>query len=100
MPASTSHSTASSDYAGPSWSTSSFHDAAASQPMELAALGEHGSLKHAAEMMGMSQPAASKLLLEAESLVGASLYERTNRGVVPTAAGAALVGAVCGIAFA
>ncbi|QRF90448.1 hypothetical protein CLH39_09500 [Alcaligenes faecalis] len=57
----------------------------------LAALGEHGSLKHAAEMMGMSQPAASKLLLEAESLVGATLYERSNRGVLPTAAGAALV---------
>ncbi|HJE64639.1 MAG TPA: LysR family transcriptional regulator [Alcaligenes faecalis] len=57
----------------------------------LAALGEHASLKHAAEMMGMSQPAASKLLLEAESLVGTTLYERSNRGVLPTAAGAALV---------
>nr|WP_315186775.1 hypothetical protein [uncultured Albidiferax sp.] len=44
MPASTSPSNASSQYAGPSWSTSSFQDAAASQPMELAALGEHLSL--------------------------------------------------------
>ncbi|WP_367847133.1 hypothetical protein [Rhodoferax sp. WC2427] len=41
MPASTSPSSASSQYAGPNWSTSSFHDATASQPMELAALGEH-----------------------------------------------------------
>ena len=57
----------------------------------LAALGEQGSLKHAAEMMGLSQPAASKLLAEAESLVGATLYQRSNRGVVPTPAGAALV---------
>ena len=35
----------SQDYnAGPNWSTSSYGDATASQPMELAALGEHLSL--------------------------------------------------------
>jgi hypothetical protein len=44
MFASTSDSTATSHYAGPNWSTSSYRDATASQPMELAALGEHLSL--------------------------------------------------------
>lgn len=39
-----SASVASPDYAGPSWSTSAFGDATTSQPMELAALGEHLSL--------------------------------------------------------
>ena len=34
----------SSAYRGPRWSTSSFGDATASQPMELAALGEHLSV--------------------------------------------------------
>nr|WP_315243095.1 hypothetical protein [uncultured Albidiferax sp.] len=44
MPAFTTHSTTAPDYAGPNWSTASYHDASASQPMELAALGEHLSL--------------------------------------------------------
>jgi hypothetical protein len=44
MPAFTPHATASTHYAGPNWSTASYGDAAASQPMELAALGEHLSL--------------------------------------------------------
>ncbi|WP_295960702.1 hypothetical protein [Rhodoferax sp.] len=37
-------SIASPQYTGPNWSTSSYGDATASQPMELAALGEHLSL--------------------------------------------------------
>ncbi|MEO5797248.1 MAG: hypothetical protein ABIP34_20660 [Rhodoferax sp.] len=44
MLASATDSIASSQYTGPSWSTSSYGDAATSQPMELAALGEHLSL--------------------------------------------------------
>lgn len=44
MRASASASVASSHYTGPNWSTSSYGDTTASQPMELAALGEHLSL--------------------------------------------------------
>jgi hypothetical protein len=44
MPAFSTPTTTSPHYTGPNWSTSSFGDAAASQPMELAALGEHLSL--------------------------------------------------------
>lgn len=57
----------------------------------VAALGRTGSLHRAARELSMTQPAASKLLLEAESLLGSRLFERTRRGVTPTVAGLALV---------
>jgi hypothetical protein len=44
MPAFSPDSSASPHYTGPNWSTASYCDATASQPMELAALGEHLSL--------------------------------------------------------
>lgn len=56
----------------------------------LAALQGEASLHRAARELGMTQPAASKLLLEAESAVGLRLFERSRRGVTPTPAGAAL----------
>jgi hypothetical protein len=44
MPAFSSQSSTSTHYDGPNWSTASYFDATASQPMELAALGEHLSV--------------------------------------------------------
>ncbi|MFB9857134.1 LysR substrate-binding domain-containing protein [Paenarthrobacter aurescens] len=53
------------------------------------AVSEHGSLVRAAEELYLTQPALSRALREAEHAVGASLFERTGRGMVPTPAGAA-----------
>ena len=46
-----------------------------------------GNLHRAAERIHLSQPSASKLLQEVESALGATLFERTQRGMVPTAFG-------------
>lgn len=53
----------------------------------LLALGSHGSIRKAADEMSVSQPAASKSLLEMESVLGAQLFERTHSGLIPTVAG-------------
>lgn len=50
-----------------------------------------GSVLAAADAAGMSQPAASKLLRELEQTLGAALFERHARGVVPTACGEAVI---------
>lgn len=50
----------------------------------LSQLKASGSLLEAAEALGMSQSAASKLLSGLEEEVGAPLFERHARGVVPT----------------
>lgn len=49
-----------------------------------------GQLGLAAERLGMAQPAASRLLAEIESIVGAPIHERHGRGTLLTAVGAAL----------
>lgn len=56
----------------------------------VAAVASHGSLRQAAEALGVSQPALTKSLREAEKLVGVRLFERHARGVQATAYGAAL----------
>lgn len=61
----------------------------------LAALGEMPSLHRASRALGMTQPAASKLLVEVEEAVGMPLFVRTQRGIVPTAAGQAFVTRAC-----
>lgn len=53
----------------------------------LAELESAGSLHRAAGRLGMSQPAATRLIQELEDLMGASLFERTSRGMAPTAMG-------------
>lgn len=53
----------------------------------FAALDETGQISAAAASLGISQPAASRLAAEAEQIVGAPLYRRTNRGVALTEAG-------------
>ncbi len=50
----------------------------------LSQLKVSGSLLVAAEVLGMSQSAASKLLAGLEEEVGAPLFDRHARGVVPT----------------
>lgn len=57
----------------------------------FAALDEHRNIHRAAEQLGMSQPAASKLLAELEYLLGVSLFERHPRGVEPNWYGEVLI---------
>lgn len=56
----------------------------------LQALHALGSVHKAAARLGMTQPAASKLLLELEDMFGVPLFVRSRRGIVPTAFGHAL----------
>jgi DNA-binding transcriptional LysR family regulator len=53
-----------------------------------AALAETGGVGAAADALGLTQPAASRLAAELERVLGAKLYERHARGVALTAAGA------------
>ncbi|MBX3607643.1 MAG: LysR family transcriptional regulator [Piscinibacter sp.] len=55
----------------------------------LVALTECGTMRAAASRLHLSQPAISKMLLEAEEALGAPLFERSRQGVIPTAAGLA-----------
>ena len=57
----------------------------------LVAIAEHSSILHAAEEIHISQPAATKLLKDLEADFNVKLFDRTNRGVVPTEFGDALV---------
>ena len=57
----------------------------------LAHLDRERSVLRAAEAIGMSQPAASKLLRELEDVLGVSLFGRHARGVEPTPYGEILV---------
>ncbi|MFH0252806.1 LysR substrate-binding domain-containing protein [Roseovarius aquimarinus] len=57
----------------------------------LIAVGRHGSILHAAREMNLSQPAATKIIKDLEADFEVQLFERTNRGVLPTAAGEALI---------
>jgi DNA-binding transcriptional LysR family regulator len=49
--------------------------------MLLTAIGENGNIHKAAQMLNMSQPAASRLLRDLEDIVGAELFDRLPRGV-------------------
>ncbi|MEN5299548.1 LysR family transcriptional regulator [Brucella sp. TWI559] len=57
----------------------------------ISAIDDNGSLKRAAELIGMSQPRATKALREAEELLSRKLFNRTNRGLTPTAAGDCMI---------
>lgn len=50
--------------------------------MLILQLAEHGTLHKAAQQLGISQPAASAMLNDLESLIGLRLFERSSRGVV------------------
>jgi molybdenum-dependent DNA-binding transcriptional regulator ModE len=52
----------------------------------LVAVGDSRSVLHrAARELGMPQPAVSRLLAEAEQILGARLFERSSHGSKPTA---------------
>lgn len=51
---------------------------------------EHGSLTGAAEHLGYAQPSISEQVRALERTLGATLFTRVGRGVVPTPAGEAL----------
>ncbi|MEX0366280.1 MAG: LysR substrate-binding domain-containing protein [Ruegeria sp.] len=50
-----------------------------------------GSVTEAAEMLGISQPAVSRLISDLEAEVGFALFQREGRGLVPTEEGRLLV---------
>ena len=49
----------------------------------LVAVGEFGSIQHAARELQISQPAATKLIQDLELDFEVQLFRRTNRGVIP-----------------
>jgi DNA-binding transcriptional LysR family regulator len=57
----------------------------------LVAVGESHSVHRAARVLGVPQPVLSRLLAEAEGLLGARLFERSSHGSVPTAQGNAVL---------
>lgn len=54
-------------------------------------ISDQGQLQSAAEALGMTQPAASRMLAEVERQVGAPLFLRQPRGMEPTEAGLAVL---------
>ncbi|MEJ8840607.1 LysR family transcriptional regulator [Ramlibacter sp. AN1133] len=61
------------------------------QLLLLEALGREHNLGRAATALGMSQPAATRLLQQAEDTVGVPLFTRLARGMEPTPSGEILV---------
>jgi molybdate transport repressor ModE-like protein len=57
----------------------------------LVAVGQYGSIQNAARELQVSQPAATKLIQNLELDFEVKLFERTNRGVIPTVFGQALI---------
>ncbi|PPC74527.1 LysR family transcriptional regulator [Pokkaliibacter plantistimulans] len=56
----------------------------------ISAIAEHGQLGLAADELTLTQPAASRMLSEIENALGAKLFERHAKGMVPTLIGRAL----------
>ena len=54
-------------------------------------LGEQGNFARAAEVLRMSQPNLSRGIAELEQSLGVPLFDRTRRGVIPTAFGRLLL---------
>ncbi len=57
----------------------------------LVAVGQFRSILHAARQLNISQPAATKLIKELEADLGVALFERSNRGMIPTPFGTSLI---------
>ncbi|MDI6027259.1 LysR family transcriptional regulator [Corticibacterium sp. UT-5YL-CI-8] len=56
----------------------------------MVALDEHGQLSAAAQVLNISQPAASRMLSEVEAILGVKVCERLPRGIALTPYGATL----------
>src|SRR5690606_24918347 len=61
------------------------------QLLLLNALGETGNLHRSAARLGMTQPAATKLLQDLEAAAGVQLFERSRRGMAATLHGEAMI---------
>lgn len=61
------------------------------QLLLLAAMEEEGNVRRAAEVLGMAQPAASKLLKDLEDMLGVSLFDRTPQGMKATLYGEVMI---------
>ena len=61
------------------------------------AIVETGSIKKAADALNTTQPTLSKLLLRLEDRLGATLFHRSRRGMIPTAAGSFVATTAAGI---
>ncbi len=57
----------------------------------LVAVGRHGNIQNAARELGISQPAATKMVQDLEVDFEVKLFDRTNRGVIPTVFGDTLI---------
>jgi DNA-binding transcriptional LysR family regulator len=57
----------------------------------LTAIGEEGNICRAAELMSMSQSAASRLLTDLEEIIGSPLFDRLPRGVRPNWYGLSMI---------
>ena len=57
----------------------------------LVALDAQRNLRRAAAAVSISQPAATKLLAQLEADLGLPLFERSARGMAPTAYGATMI---------
>ena len=57
----------------------------------LVALDEEGGIQRAAQVLSMTQPAASKLLRELEDALGVQLFERLPRGMRATGYGETMI---------
>ncbi|MBO1112595.1 LysR family transcriptional regulator [Bordetella petrii] len=57
----------------------------------LVKLAELGSVKRAADALGMAQPSVTHVLADLEALLGCTLFHRHSRGVLPTPIGLALL---------
>lgn len=54
------------------------------QLLLLVAMEEEGNINRAAQVLNMTQPAASKLLKDLEDMLGVQLFDRLPRGMRPT----------------
>ena len=61
------------------------------QLLLLVALAEEGNIHRAAQVLNMTQPAASKLLKDLEDVLDVSLFDRLPRGMRPTWYGEAMI---------
>ena len=57
----------------------------------LVAVDKHGNIQNAARELGVSQPAATKMIQDLELDFEVKLFTRTNRGVVPTVFGTTMI---------
>jgi DNA-binding transcriptional LysR family regulator len=60
----------------------------------FAVIAERRNMRHAAEVLGLSQPALSKAVRRLETSLGVKLFERAARGVELTSVGTALFGQI------